>query len=118
MPSGRAESCPAAPFSVLQYARFSWKLACRALERLEVRVSDIHITREILRAVARGEMPALVVAEIGLSHLLSLCGTCEEEFRAYQQEIASPLEYGSALRVIPALLERHGPDEEKKRAAA
>ena len=68
--------------------------------------------------MARGEMPSRVVVEIGLTHLLSLCKTCEEEFRAFQQEIESPLSYDSALRVVPALLERHGPEEETKRAEA
>jgi tetratricopeptide (TPR) repeat protein len=81
-------------------------------------LSDIHISREILRAVARGEMSPQALAEIRLNHLFSLCPTCEEEFQAFQNEITAPLRYDLALRVVPALLERHGPEEERKQLEA
>jgi hypothetical protein len=43
-------------------------------------VADIHITRELLSAVARGEFPPRMLVETGLQHLTSLCPHCREEY--------------------------------------
>ncbi|HEX2642709.1 MAG TPA: hypothetical protein VHU81_06935 [Thermoanaerobaculia bacterium] len=49
-------------------------------------MSDIHITRVVLRAVHRGDLPLNVLLEIGWRHLLELCPTCDQEYRAWRQE--------------------------------
>jgi tetratricopeptide (TPR) repeat protein len=81
-------------------------------------VSDIHITRELLRAVASGELPPRVLTEIGWRHLMKLCPTCNEEVTAFQQERAAPANYDTAFRVLPVVLERHAADLETKTGAA
>jgi tetratricopeptide (TPR) repeat protein len=81
-------------------------------------VSDIHITRELLRAVASGELPPRVLTEIGWRHLMRLCPTCNEEVTAFQQERAAPANYDTAFRVLPVVLERHTTDLEMKTGAA
>src|SRR5262245_19229584 len=53
-------------------------LASRETERL----SDIHITRELLRALERGELSERTLAEMELQHLESLCPFCRQEIRA------------------------------------
>ncbi|HEX4963298.1 MAG TPA: hypothetical protein VF173_20880 [Thermoanaerobaculia bacterium] len=81
-------------------------------------MSDIHITRELLRAVAGGELPPRVLTEIGWRHLLKLCPTCNEEVTAFQQERAAPANYDAALRILPVVLEKHAADLETKTGAA
>jgi hypothetical protein len=81
-------------------------------------MSDIHITRELLRAVASGELPPQVLSEIGWRHLMRLCPTCNEEVTAFQQERAAPANYDAASRVLPVVLERHAADLETKTGAA
>ena len=81
-------------------------------------MSDIHITRELLRAVASGELPPRVLTEIGWRHLMRLCPTCSEEVNAFQQERAAPANYDAAFRVLPVVLERHAADFETKTGAA
>jgi len=45
-------------------------------------MADIHVTRDLLWAVARGEVPASAVTQIGVQHLMSLCPTCRQELLA------------------------------------
>lgn len=52
---------------------------------------DIHLSRELLRAEARGEVPPRKLIEIGLEHLRTLCPTCDQEWRAWEQQRASEL---------------------------
>lgn len=76
---------------------------------------DIHITREMLRAVYRGDLPPRTLAELGYKHLMGLCPHCREEMAAFQGELEAGETGG---RVLAALLERHGRDLEKARKAA
>lgn len=70
-------------------------------------MADGHLTREILRAVARGELPPRALSEIGLSHLTSLCDHCREEIEAFQKEQAGGADagYNRTFEVLPALLD-------------
>lgn len=78
-------------------------------------MSDIHITPELLEAVERGEIPARILAEAGLSHLLSLCSTCRDGVREWERRRNAPLSsYESAFRVLPFVLERHGKEVEEQ----
>ena len=42
----------------------------------------MHITRELLQAVVRGEVSPRLLAEAGLEHLTQLCLCCQEEYEA------------------------------------
>lgn len=44
----------------------------------------MHITRELLQAVARGEVSPRLLAEAGLEHLTQLCLCCQEEYEAWR----------------------------------
>jgi tetratricopeptide (TPR) repeat protein len=70
-------------------------------------LADIHLTRELLRAVARGDMPPRVLVEFGLQHLTSLCPACREEYLAWKREQSATVDYDSTFRVLPLLVERH-----------
>jgi tetratricopeptide (TPR) repeat protein len=70
-------------------------------------VADTHITRELLRAVARGEVPPRILVELGLQHLTSLCPTCREEYLAFRREETQPASYDAAFTSLPALLRHH-----------
>lgn len=74
-------------------------------------MADIHVTRELLWAVARGELPASVVADLGAQHLMSLCPTCRREVTAFQKErMSTPAEsYDRVFQLLPALLEKQAP---------
>jgi tetratricopeptide (TPR) repeat protein len=79
-------------------------------------VADIHITRELLRAVSRGELPPEVLVRIGAEHLLSLCPGCRREVTAFRKERARPAAVyaGEAAQVLPALLEDQVPRLERE----
>lgn len=81
-------------------------------------MSDIHVTRELLRAVASGKLPPRALTEIGWRHLLRLCPYCSEEVAAFQRERAAPASYDAAFRVLPVVLEKQAADLEAKTAAA
>lgn len=82
-------------------------------------MSDIHITRELLRALERGELSERTLAEIELQHLESLCPFCRQEIRAWQEERrAAAAGRADALLTFPAVLARHAPDYEERRLAA
>jgi tetratricopeptide (TPR) repeat protein len=81
-------------------------------------LSDIHVTRELLRAVASGELPPRVLTEIGWRHLLKLCPYCSEEVAAFQRERAAPASYDAAFRVLPIVLEKQAADLEAKTETA
>jgi tetratricopeptide (TPR) repeat protein len=70
-------------------------------------LADIHITRDLLRAVARGDLPPRVVVELGIEHLTSLCATCREEYLAFKKGESSRADYDTAFKVLPLLLDRH-----------
>src|SRR5689334_940734 len=83
-------------------------------------MSDIHLTRELLWAVARGELPASVVTEIGIQHLMSLCRTCRRELSAFQRERSSggAADYDRAFRLLPSILEEQVPRMEREQRGA
>ena len=71
-------------------------------------VSDIHITRELLRAVLAGEVPPRLLIEVGLKHLTAVCPFCREEYEAFVREPRTASgNYDAAFRVLPALMDRH-----------
>ncbi len=47
---------------------------------------DIHLNRELLRAIAKGEVEPRVLVRIGLEHLRCLCPTCAAEWDAWECE--------------------------------
>lgn len=47
---------------------------------------DIHLNRELLRAIARGEVEPRALIRIGLEHLRCLCPTCATEWDAWENE--------------------------------
>jgi len=73
-------------------------------------LSDIHITRELLRAVARGELSERALAQIETQHLESLCPVCRREIQAWREEGTSEVGYEYALQALPAVLGRHASD--------
>src|SRR6185295_1156284 len=50
------------------------------------RMRDIHLSRELLRAIARGEVEPRALVRIGLEHLCCLCPTCASEWDAWESE--------------------------------
>ena len=46
---------------------------------------DIHVTRELLEAVATAELPPKVLVDLVLHHLVHLCPHCRTEFEAFSQ---------------------------------
>lgn len=73
-------------------------------------MSDIHVTRELLRAVARGELSERALAQIEAEHLASLCPFCRREILAWRREEAGGSDPVLASRILPAVLGRHSPD--------
>ena len=49
-------------------------------------MGDIHVTRELLLGILRGELPAELLGQVGLQHLLKLCPYCRREFEAFRRE--------------------------------
>lgn len=73
----------------------------------------VHLDRELLRAVQRGELPLELLNRVGLRHLLELCPHCRREALAFQKEIAGDAYGGVVLfqemlkRKLPKLREEH-----------
>lgn len=53
-------------------------------------MSEIHITREVLRAVARGRLSSRALIEFAVKHLVALCPSCREEIAAWERERKPP----------------------------
>jgi hypothetical protein len=49
-------------------------------------MDDIHLSRQILRAVEQGKLPRSFLEEIATEHLLSRCPHCRAEFDAFEAE--------------------------------
>ncbi len=81
-------------------------------------MGDIHITEDMLDAVSLGELPPLVLAEVGVSHLLALCPHCRAEFRAWQRRRRGTGSFSSTLLLLPVLLEQQTAHAEKQQNAA
>lgn len=73
----------------------------------------IHLDRELLRAVQRGELPLEILNRVGLRHLLELCPHCRREALAFQKEVSGDAYGGVVLfqemlkRRLPKLREEH-----------
>jgi len=80
-------------------------------------MADIHVTRELLRAVARGDLPPRLLTQIGTQHLMRLCPHCRAEIEAWQRErtIGPGADYGPVLN---AFIEHQVPRLERGRKAA
>ena len=82
-------------------------------------MTDIHLTRDLLRAVSRGEVGPRVLTQIGLQHLMALCPHCRREIAAWQKEQqAGAGESALVLQGLPVLLARHAPEAEEVRRRA
>ncbi len=81
-------------------------------------MADIHITQDMLDAVSRGELPPRVLADVGVRHLMALCPHCRGELQAWQQRHSGEGGAGSALRLLPVLLEHQTARLEKREDAA
>jgi tetratricopeptide (TPR) repeat protein len=81
-------------------------------------VADIHITQIMLDAVFRGELPARILADLGVRHLLALCPHCRDEFQAWQRRHSGADGSGPALQLLPSLLEQQAAHLEKQEDAA
>lgn len=78
-------------------------------------MSDIHITRLVLRAVHRGDLPLSVLLETGWRHLLELCPACNEEYRTWREERRAAR---APQLLAPKTLERLRRDEKRARRQA
>jgi tetratricopeptide (TPR) repeat protein len=83
-------------------------------------MADIHLTRDLLWAVTRGELPASVITQIGTQHLMSLCATCRQEITAFQRERAAPAtaDYDRVFHLLPAVLAEQVPRLEREQRGA
>jgi tetratricopeptide (TPR) repeat protein len=83
-------------------------------------MADIHVTRELLWAVFRGEIPLGVVAQVGMQHLMGLCSTCRQEISAFQRERTASAGAGStqALQLLPGILDEQRPRFEREQRDA
>ncbi|HEX3529250.1 MAG TPA: hypothetical protein VH988_19510 [Thermoanaerobaculia bacterium] len=82
-------------------------------------MDDIHLSRQILRAVEQGKLPRSFLEEIATEHLLSRCPHCRAEFDAFEAERRAGT---SALRrlflLFSALLERLAVSKPSERSRA
>ena len=83
-------------------------------------MGDIHLTRELLWAVARGELPAHLITQMGVQHLMSLCPTCRRELAAFQKEhsATAAADYDRVFRLLPALIDEQAPRLEREQRGA
>src|SRR5437868_1391092 len=72
----------------------------------------------MLDAVSQGELPPLVLADVGVRHLMALCPFCRDAFLAWQKRRSGAGDAGAALRLLPAFLEQQIARLEKGEAAA
>jgi tetratricopeptide (TPR) repeat protein len=80
-------------------------------------MDDLHITRELLWAVSRGELPASVIAQVGTRHLMSLCRTCRREITRFQKEHRAAAS-GQNFELLPGALEERTPRIEQDQQEA
>ena len=73
-------------------------------------MSDIHITRELLRAAHRGELPPRLLWQIGAGHLMSLCPHCRREIEAWRKERgAGAYDSIGVFQILPKVIEEQAP---------
>ena len=76
----------------------------------------MHITRDLLRAVASGDLPPRLLARVGLEHLTALCPCCAQEVAAWRKEsLASdrPLDPKVVVPLLAAAAPRLVKNEER-----
>ncbi len=49
-------------------------------------MKESHVTRDLLGAFSRGELPSRLLLHLGLEHVAALCPTCREEIDAWRRE--------------------------------
>jgi tetratricopeptide (TPR) repeat protein len=82
-------------------------------------MADIHITRELLRAASRGELPPRLLLQIGANHLMGLCPHCKREIEAWQKERgAGAFDYTQVFQILPKVIEEQAPRIIRDRRAA
>lgn len=82
-------------------------------------MDDIHLSREILRALEAGELPWQAVVEIALDHLVSRCPHCRAEAEAYEAERRARVRgSGRVLPILRSLGEQHLRRRSKEEAHA
>ncbi len=82
-------------------------------------MAALHITRELLGAVSRGELPPRLLLSLGLEHLTALCPTCRREIEAWQRERGATLYgYTQAFQILPELISKQVPQVAKERRSA
>jgi len=73
-------------------------------------MADMHITRELLDAIARGEIPVRVLEDTIFEHLKKVCPHCRrelEEFAREQEAERRGMSPGPGFEAVSALLDRH-----------
>jgi hypothetical protein len=88
-------------------------------------MTDVHLSRELLRATADGRVPKEITSELAFEHLLALCPTCREEFLRYAawQKLRDTPEgaaglttaFGLLLGRLPGNLADHAVADERAR---
>ena len=83
-------------------------------------MDDLHVTRELLWAVYRGELPASVLTQVGAQHLMRVCQTCRREFARFEKERRAAAAAGScrAVELFPGILEEQIPRIERDQQRA
>lgn len=70
-------------------------------------MDDIHLSREILRAVHDRKLPQSFLEEIKTDHLLSRCPHCRSEVQAYEAELRGGVPvFSRVVRIVSDTLER------------
>ena len=72
-------------------------------------MADMHITRELLEAIARGEIPVRVLEDLVLEHLKRVCPHCRrelEEFAREQEAERTGKSPGLGVEAVSAVLDR------------
>src|SRR5262245_30419750 len=72
-------------------------------------MADIHITRELLEAITRGEIPVRVLEDLVLEHLRRVCPHCRremEEFAREQEAERRGKGPGPGVEAVSAVLDR------------
>ena len=70
-------------------------------------MDDMHVSRELYRAVAQGELSRSFLEEVTTEHLLARCPHCRAEAAAYARERqAGSSAWSRVLRMLVLLAER------------
>jgi anti-sigma factor RsiW len=75
-------------------------------------MADMHITRELLDAIVRGEIPVRVLEDMILEHLKKVCPHCRKELEEFAKEQEAERKGNSpgpepGFEAVSAVLDRH-----------